>query len=233
MVSSGSMLRPARPLLFSIAFSAFSALSGCAAAQSNSPESVLSAYSRAVRHGQLAEAYALLSEDAKKSIPFAEFKRLVQENPEQAQELARALDRPQAGPPRVTAKVTGTDGEPLLLVFENGAWRVDGSAIDLYSQVTPEAACTGFVRAVENKRYDVLLRFVPDAQREGLTEATLRRAWEGEQKPDLDRSIEALKAALPAARFEVVGERATLAYGAGGTVELVREHGVWKVEELK
>ncbi len=111
---------------------------------------------------------------------------------------------------------------------------MDGSAIDLYSQAAPESAALSFVRAVENKRYDLLLRFVPDSQRdEGLTEATLRAAWEGEQKQEMVRLIEALKAALPAARFEVVGERATLAYGAGGTIELVREHAAWKVEELK
>lgn len=227
----------ARSLLVRIALALAAgapALSACAAGSSGgSPESVLSAYSRAVHRGQLVEAYALLSEDAKKSIPFDQFKRMLQENPEQALELSRALERPQSGPPRVTAKVTGSDGEPLLLVYENGAWRVDGSAIDLYSQATPEAATSAFVRAVQNKRYDLLLRFVPDGQREGLSEATLRAAWEGEQKPELARLIEALKAALPGARFEVVGERATWAFGAGGTVELVREHGAWKVEELK
>lgn len=194
---------------------------------------MLTAYSRAVQIGRLADAYSLLSDDAKKSISFEDFKRIIQENPEQAQELARAMDRPQAGPPRVTAKVTGADGEPLLLVYESGAWRVDGSAIDLYSQASPESAALAFLRAVENKRYDVLLRFVPDSQRDGLSEATLRSAWEGEQKQDMARLTEALKAALPNAHFEVVGERATLAYGAGGTIELVREHGAWKVEELK
>ncbi|MEO7036031.1 MAG: hypothetical protein ABI548_18980 [Polyangiaceae bacterium] len=207
---------------------------GCAAGSSaSSPEGVLTAYSRAVQIGRLADAYSLLSDDAKKSISFEDFKRIIQENPEQAQELARAMDRPQAGPPRVTAKVTGADGEPLLLVYESGAWRVDGSAIDLYSQASPESAALAFLRAVENKRYDVLLRFVPDSQRDGLSEATLRSAWEGEQKQDMARLTEALKAALPNAHFEVVGERATLAYGAGGTIELVREHGAWKVEELK
>ncbi len=210
------------------------ALVGCAAgSNTGSPESVLSAYAHAVQRGQLAEAYGLLSEDAKKTISFEQFKRMLQENPEQAQELVRALDRPSSGPARITARVTGADGEPLLLVYENGAWRVDGSAIDLYSQAAPETAALSFVRAVENKRYDLLLRFVPDSQREGLTEATLRGAWGGRAKQDMARLIEALKAALPAARFEVVGERATLAYGAGGTIELVREHAAWKVEELK
>jgi len=216
-----------------LALLAFPLLFACAGPSTGNPEAVLSAYSQAVQRGHLAEAYALLSEDAKKSIPFEQFKRIIQENSETAQELVRALDRPRSGPPRVTAKVTGADGEPLLLVYESGAWRVDGSAIDLYSQATPEAAAVAFVRAVENKRYDVLLRFVPDGQREGLAEPQLRAAWEGEQKQDMARLTDALKAALPTARFEVVGERATLAYGAGGTIELVREHGAWKVEELK
>jgi hypothetical protein len=230
MSASGS----ARSLLFSVAVVLCAMPVACAAgASASSPEGVLAAYSHAVQRGQLAEAYGLLSDDAKKSITFEEFKRMIQENPEQAQELVRALDRPQSGPPRVTAKVTGADGEPLLLVYESGAWRVDGSAIDLYSQATPESAALAFLRAVENKRYDVLLRFVPDSQRDGMSEATLRVAWEGEQKQDMARLTEALKAALPTARFEVVGERATLAYGAGGTIELVREHGAWKVEELK
>jgi hypothetical protein len=217
----------------SLAFAALPLLFACAGTGAGSPEGVLGAYSQAVQRGHLAEAYALLSDDAKKSIPFEQFKRMIQENPEQTAELVRALDRPRSGPPRVTAKVTGADGEPLLLVYESGGWRVDGSAIDLYSQATPEAAAVAFVRAVENKRYDILLRFVPDSQREGLGQPELRAAWEGEQKQDMARLTEALKAALPTARFEVVGERATLAYGAGGTIELVREHGSWKVEELK
>jgi superfamily I DNA/RNA helicase len=230
MSASGS----ARSLLFSVAIALCAQPVACAAgSNASSPEGVLAAYARAVQRGHLAEAYALLSDDAKKSITFEEFKRMIQENPEQAQELVQALDRPQSGPPRVTAKVTGADGEPLLLVYESGAWRVDGSAIDLYSQATPESAALAFLRAVENKRYDVLLRFVPDSQRDGMSEATLRLAWEGEQKQDMARLTEALKAALPTAHFEVVGERATLAYGAGGTIELVREHGAWKVEELK
>jgi hypothetical protein len=31
----------------------------------------------------------------------------------------------------------------------------------------------------------------------------------------------------------VTGDRATMAFGSAGTVELVRERGVWKVEDLK
>jgi hypothetical protein len=228
------MLRSARPVLHRVALVTGALLLACGAgANAATPERALEAYSRSIQRGHLAEAYALLSSEAKKTISFSEFKRMIEENPEQAQELIRAFDRPRAGAAKVTAEVSATDGEPLLLVYENGAWRVDGSAIDLYSQVTPESAARAFVRAVQNKRYDLLLRFVPDSQREGLTLATLRAAWEGEQKQDMAQLIEVLKAALPTAHFELVGERATLALGAGGTMELLREHGAWKVEELK
>ena len=197
-----------------------------------SPKQALDAYAQALRAGQTQEAYDLLSDQAKNSISFEAFQRMVQENPGEIQEIARALERP-AGPPLVTATVTTPNGETLLLVYENDEWRVDGSAIDLYSQATPKAAIFAFIRAFENKRYDVLMRFVPNAKREGLDEKKLKAAWEGEQQQEMERLIQALKAAMPTARLEVLGDRATMAYGAGGTVELLREQGVWKVEEFK
>lgn len=207
---------------------------GCASANTGeNPDRVLSAYSSALREGRAADAYALLSDDAKKSIPFESFQKILRDNPDEVRELSQSLDR-RSGPPRVTATVTAPNGQSVLLVYEAGAWRVDGSAIDLYSQATPESAVLAFVRAFENRRYDVLLRFVPDAERSGLDAEHLRKAWEeGEQRAELERLTQALRAALPTAQFEVLGERATMAYGAGGTVELVREHGLWKLEDLK
>jgi hypothetical protein len=196
------------------------------------PRETLDAYARALQAGQAHEAYALLSDEAKKQIPFEAFQRMVKENPEEVRDIARALARP-SGPPLVTATVTAPNGQSLLLVYEDGNWRVDGSAIDLYGQATPEAAVRAFIRAFENKRYDVLMRFVPDAKREGLDAAKLRKAWEGEQREEIERLTQALAAALPTAKFERIGERATMSYGAGGTVELLREHGSWKIEEFR
>lgn len=206
---------------------------GCSGSQAaQGPRETLDAYSRALNQGRVQDAYVLLSDEAKKSIPFEAFQRMVRENPEEVRDIARALARP-SGPPLVTATVTAPNGQSLLLVYENGNWRVDGSAIDLYSQATPEAAVRAFIRAYDNKRYDVLMRFVPDAKTEGLDAAKLKKAWEGEQREEMDRLTQALEAALPTARFERIGERATMAYGAGGTVELLREHGEWKIEEFK
>lgn len=206
---------------------------GCATAKpAQGPKETLDAYAQALKAGRTEQAYSLLSDEAKKQLPFEAFARMVKENPEEVRDIATALARP-SGPPLVTASVTAPNGESLLLVYEGGQWRVDGSAIDLYSQASPEAAVRAFIRAFENKRWDVLMRFVPDGKKEGLDAGKLKKAWEGEQKDELARLTQALAAALPTAKFERIGERATMSYGAGGTVELLREGGAWKVEEFR
>lgn len=196
------------------------------------PSDTLRDYAAALRDGRTRDAYALLSDETKKTIPFEAFRRMVEENPKEVDDIAGALARP-TGPPLVTATVTAPSGETLRLVYENDRWRVDGSAVDLYSQETPESAVRAFVRAFENERYDVLLRFVPEAEREGLDAEQLKKSWEGEQREEMERLVQALKAALPTARIERLGERATMAYGAGGTVELLRENGVWRIEDFQ
>jgi hypothetical protein len=204
----------------------------CAPARDpGSPRDALVLYAEALQAGRARQAYDLLSDDAKKGIPFESFERMLKENPEEAKSVAGSLLRP-SGTPQVTATVTSPDGKTLLLRLEGGKWRIDRSAIDLYAQDTPESALRAFVRAFENKRYDVLLRFVPDDKREGLDAARLKTAFEGEQKEEVERLTQALRAALPSATIENLGDRATMSYGAGGTVELLREHGVWKIEEF-
>ena len=213
--------------------SAVALATACASTREQlSPQQALDRYATALREGRTADAYALLSAEAKKEIPYESFQRIVRENPDEVREIAHSLASP-ASPPRVTAVVTAPGGESLLLVYEDGAWRVDGSAIDLYGQATPEAALHAFVRAFRNRRYDVLLRFIPDAEREGLGVDELKRAWEGSEREELERLVSAVETALPTAKLEVTGDRATMAFGSAGTVELVRERGVWKVEDLK
>jgi hypothetical protein len=206
--------------------------SACGASRPTSPQTALAAYSAALRAGHAREAYELLSAEAKKDIPYESFERIVRENPDEVAEIGRSLAHP-AAPPRVTAHVRAPNGESLVLVLEDGEWRVDGSSIDLYAQTTPEVALKAFVRAFKNRRYDVLLRFVPESEREGLGVEELKQAWEGEDRTELEALVSAVEANLPNGRLEVTGDRATMAFGAGGTVELVREGGLWKVEDLR
>lgn len=269
------------------------ALAGCGgAAVQQGPNDALRGYAQALEQGHVDEAYRMLSDEAKRNMSLEAFRRAVHDNPDDVLEIARALARP-ASDPVVTASVTVPSGEELLLVYEGGRWRIDAAAVDLYGQSTPRQALTGFLRAYDRKRYDVVLRYVPDAEKEGLgpmasapaeppapapaapapapsssvapppdgpppaagttgaksgkpttpaapattdggrlTADKLRAAWEGPQKEQISRIVQAIKAALPTAAIEETGDSAAMAYGAGGTVSFVREHGLWKIRDF-
>ena len=253
-------------------------LAGCtgAALVQQGPSDTLRSYALALEQGRVDDAYRLLSDEAKRSMSLEAFRRAVQENPEDAVEIARAIARPSSDPV-VTATVTVPNGEELVLIYEGGRWRIDASAVDLYGQATPRQAMLGFLRAVDRKRYDVVLRYVPDAEILGLvgfgeeapapspepakdpaaakdaapakdpapvarkapivaapqlTPEKLKTAWEGPQKEQIARIVQAIKTALPTAQIEETGDSAAMAYGAGGTVAFVREHGVWKIKDF-
>jgi hypothetical protein len=194
------------------------------------PQSVLRSYAHALEEGRADDAYRLLSDEARRGISLEAFRRMVKDDPEAVKEIGRALERPTA-PPIVTATVTSPSGQELHLVLEDGVWRVEASSIELYSQDTPRHAIQGFLRAVERKRYDVVMRYVPDSHKEGLDPSKLKAAWEGHEKDEIQQVVAAVRQALPTATIEETGERATMPYGAG-TMQLVREHGLWKIENF-
>src|SRR5262245_17340523 len=124
-----------------------SAALGCAAgAGSQGPREALRSYALALREQRVADAYALLSRDARARVSYAEFSKMVAENAREIEDISASLLEP-AEAPTVTATLSSPDGESLLLVYEGNAWHVDGSAFDLYAQNTPRAALESFVRA--------------------------------------------------------------------------------------
>jgi hypothetical protein len=206
-------------------------LSACAGQKgAEDPQSALRTYARALQDGRADDAYRMLSDEARRGISLEAFRRMVKDSPEEVREIGRSLERPTAAPV-VTATVTSPSGQELHLVLENGKWKVDASAVDLYAQDTPRHAIAGFVRALERRRYDIVMRYVPEAHKEGLDATKLKSAWEGTEKEEMEQVLAALKQALPTATIEEAGERATMPYGAG-TMQLVREHGLWKIEDF-
>ena len=213
------------------------ALAGCGGTVQQGPSDTLRAYSRALRERRVEDAYALLATDARRSIPLEAFRRMILESPGDMDEIAAALARP-ATDPIVTATVATPSGDEVVLVYEHGRWRVDGQSLDLYAQATPRQAIRAFLRAFERRRYDILMRFVPEAKRvsderfPALDEERLRASWEGPQKDEMIRITLGIRAALPEASIEETNDRATMTYGAGGTLSLLREHGAWKIEDF-
>src|SRR5262249_40065109 len=108
-------------------------LAACPGSQkpADDPSGVLRAYARALEEGRAEDAYRMLSDEARRGISLEAFRRMVKDNPEEVREIGRALARPTAAPV-VTATVSGPNGQELQLVLENGNWRVEATAIDLY-----------------------------------------------------------------------------------------------------
>jgi len=220
-------------------------LAGCGGgAIDRMPSDTLRAYASAIEEGRTDEAYALLSRDARRQVPIEAFRRSIAAGRDEALELARAIERP-ALPAAITASLALPNGDRLDLVHEDGQWRITAAAVDWYSQATPRRAAETFLRALEKKRWDVLIRLVPEVEREGvpvgsederaapaLTAEKLKEAWEGPQAQEMALVAKALRAALPTAVIEELGEVASLAYGPGATVSFVRENGVWKIRDF-
>lgn len=204
----------------------------CAGARPG-PTDAVASYAAALRDARYEDAYRLLSAETRRLLSYEDFSRVARESPDEVRETLRWLDRVDPRAP-VTARLELQGGEPLMLVEEGGQWRLDPSALEFYGQRTPRQTLRSFARALQNRRWDVLLRFAPRRIAEGLNAEQLRAAWDrGSEAEQVQAMLTQLQIALDANREpEVSGDRATPQYGPGSRylAQLVREDGVWKVE---
>ncbi len=217
--------------LFGIVIAVTTLCLGCGGpGGAQSPAGAVSAFGRALSQGRYEDAYGLMSKTYRRRVSLEEFVQHLENNPEEVQEAANALDDPD-GPAEQTAVMRIGDGDRVELLRDRGGrWRIASNIVDFYDQSSPRATLRSFVRAMERQRYDVVMRMVPDADREGMSEEQMREAWTGEGQEEIDRLLENLKASLDAP-IEQVGDRATMPYGDRFTAQLVREDGIWKIED--
>jgi len=216
-----------RPLALVLALGV---LGSCARATAG-PTATLSALGAALERRDYDAAYALTSTDLRARVPLAAFRAALEDGGTDAQALGRRL---RAAGAREGAALTMelAPGEPVRLIEEGGRWVVaEPATFEAWSQRTPRAALRSFVRALEQRRYDVVLRLCPIGRRGELTVAALRDDWEGEHKVANAQLLARLRAALEAPIVET-GDEARMPYGAGAEARLVREDGAWKIEEI-
>jgi len=206
-------------------------LGGCPAqrATSDPPQAVVTAYADALQAGNYERAYSLMSLTYRKRYDKKDFVRMMQENPSEARAVAQQL-RGKAQQVDVEAKVEYAESESLRLIVENGGWKIATDPLDFYSQRTPTEALRSFVRALERRRYDIVLRFVPSKWADAMTVEKLRREWEGEKREEVTQLLKNLRANLNAPIHQS-GNAATMPYGEKYEVRFVLEDGLWKVED--
>jgi hypothetical protein len=202
---------------------------GCAH-HAEGPAITLAAFGAALERGDLPAAYALTSSEFRGRTPFEAFAAAFKAGGGEPAALgARMVAEAGRAPPRLELELAL--GEPVPLVIEDGRWRIDGPVYEAWGQGTPRAAVRTLIRALDERRYDIVLRLVPSRYRAGLSVEKLRAYWEGPRKEDNRALLAELRAAAKAPIVEA-GDEARLPYPPDREVRLVREDGQWKVEDL-
>lgn len=210
---------------------ALGVLPGCGATRhaARTPEGALSAYVHALERGDVDRAYDSLSPEAQLGMTRQDFARLAQSSPESTRSFAALLVEGNGQPKTV---VTTTCGTQVLLVLEDGQWRVAPATIDLFPTRTPEESARSLILAFDAQRFDVLHRLMPEEKRKELPLKEFQAMFQGDYGETMTTAIDALRLALEGAPFEVMGNRASLPYGKGRVLGLVLERGSWRVESF-
>jgi uncharacterized protein YyaL (SSP411 family) len=193
------------------------------------PEATIVAFARALNQSKFEDAYALMSDEYRARVSLEQFKRQLSENPQETLEVSNALSH-LSQPAQEQAVISYDDDEELSLHRDGERWYISTNVVDFYDQSTPRAALRSFVRAMERKRYDIVMRLIPDADKEGITTERMEQAWAGQEREQVERMLSSLREHLDAP-IEVMGSRATMPYGEHMRVQFVREGASWKIED--
>jgi hypothetical protein len=202
--------------------------SGCAH-RPEGPAGSVAAFGAALERGDLRAAYALTSSEFRKRTPYETFAASLAADVNGARAFGqRVREQAPAIPTRVEVRLDL--GETVPLVLEDGQWRIDGPTFEIWGQRTPRAALRTFIRSLDDRRYDVVLRLVPNRYRGDLTADKLRQYWEIERKEPGRAMLTRLRAAV-LAPIAQTGDEAHMPYGTDQEVRFIREDGLWKVEK--
>lgn len=210
---------------------AVAALVSCCASLSEPPPStadnVVRSFARALSEGENRAAYELMSPAYRAGVSFETWQKNLAENPQEVGEASRRLARV-----RNQADVRALEQsprEPLVLTQDEGQWYIAKEPIELYDQTTPRAALRSFVAAFARKRYDVILRLMPEADKEGVTSETLTQHFGHAARDDIARMLSQLVPSLEAP-IEQHEQHATMPYAGHRRVSFLLEQGRWRIQ---
>lgn len=190
-------------------------------------------FARALEEHRFEAAYGMMGADYRSRVTLEGFVTALEANPEETAALSDALAQPGSRVEQRASVVYAPDQSPpgqVEFVYEAGAWVVASDVAAFYDQRTPRAALRSFVQAMARRRYDVVLRLMPDADKAGVTVERMHEIWQGEGRQDAERIVYGLRNHLDAP-IELVGNRATMPYGDGKRVQFLLESGRWKIED--
>jgi len=206
---------------------------GCpcpAPAAAPGPEAVLRQYASAVGRKDTAEVRRWMSSRSRERMGEDALARfLVRRGPAVAERLL-GQDRPRQTELVLVSDPTQDQPLTLRLIWEDGAWRIDAGSGAPWSGGTPRDALEEFLAAIESGDCAALVACAPPSALQRHTQQTLsegclrRMAGLRSMAGELRQAMEHL--------VQTSDDSATISYGSGGTVRLVRIGGRWFIDDL-
>jgi len=210
---------------------AVAALVSCCASlaqpQPSTADKVVRSFARALSEGENRAAYELMSPDYRARVSFEAWQKNLADNPQEVSEASRRLARIRNETDVRALEQSPRD--PLVLTQQQGRWYIAKEPIELYDQATPRAALRSFVAAFTRKRYDVILRLMPEADKEGVTSETLTQHFGHAARDEIARMLSQLAPNIDAP-IEQHAAHATMPYGQHRRVTFLLEQGRWRIQ---
>lgn len=196
-------------------------LVGCAAAppaRVPDPTRTTQRFAAALRADQPEAAYALLDPELQSTIDRQRFLQLWRENHGELAAIGERMQRT-PGPAAARAQLALDDGERVVLVLEDGQWRIAGGVLEAQTLATPIDAVLELRRALRRQSLPGLLRVLARER---------RAAWLAAFEKSVDQTADPLDL-----RVEVHDDEAIVHLNGGGEIHLRREAGQWHVWDVR
>lgn len=187
---------------------------------------VLEQYASALESKNYKQAYGLMDNDFREHHSFESFVSALEESPDSPSEVATEIRSAQKKEYRAAMSLLGGDSIPMI--FEDGAWRIEGNPMDFYDHSSPRASLRAFVMASEMKRWDMLLLLSPESYRDKMTESDIKSHFEGVDKESINKMIAELKRGIQN-DINDYGDKAEMHYGDERVCRFVKEGANWKI----
>jgi hypothetical protein len=163
-------------------------------------------------------AYDLLSESQRARITRDEFREAAARHPEEIEAQVHQLRLQLAQRIPVRADVPLASGEVIALVLDGGRWRIADGLAGATGLASPLETVRALRRALQRRSYQALLH-------------VLSRDARSQVDDEIDRVIEGL-GDEESLRIDVTGNRARVVYEGDHVIDLIREDGIWVVEDM-
>ncbi len=217
-----------RAMRIALIVAVVSAFAGCG--RGKGPSQTLDRYGRALKNHEFGAAYDLMSSSFRSKVSREDYVRMMRDNPREVDETAERL-RGRRGSMEVSAEFEYGLGDSMRLVQEGGGWRIATNPLGFYDQSSPKAALRSFIRAYRLERWDVMMKFVPNAYREKMDTAKMKAQFTGPSREHMETLINTLEANVDEPIVER-GNDARMTYGDRFTVQFVKEDSAWKLKDL-